>query len=146
MKLPKIMRPEIDIEYIGIKGVFAALYAVCRVGIKKARINYQIATFTAQNCKNVCEPKYKAEIERLQQNLKEAHIDIKEYQNYINQRLSDAVAELLAGYDIETVKADAIRKFAEIIENNDVTGGGYHLEVDRSVWDKTKKEMVGDTE
>ena len=48
MKLPKIMRPEIDIEYIGIKGFFAALLAICKVGIKKARINYQIATFTAQ--------------------------------------------------------------------------------------------------
>lgn len=48
MKPPKILRPEIDVEYIGIKGFFAALYAVCRVGIKKARINYQIATLTAQ--------------------------------------------------------------------------------------------------
>ena len=48
MKRPKIMRPEIDIEYIGIKGFFAALLAICKVGIKKARINYQIATFTAQ--------------------------------------------------------------------------------------------------
>ena len=48
MKLPKIMRPEIDIEYIGIKGFFAALLAICKVGIKKVRVNFQIATLTAQ--------------------------------------------------------------------------------------------------
>ena len=48
MKRPKIMRPEIEVEYIGAKGFFAALLAICRVGIKKAHINYQIATLTAQ--------------------------------------------------------------------------------------------------
>ncbi len=48
MKLPKIMRPEIEVEYIGVKGFFSALLAICRVGIKKARINLQIATLTAQ--------------------------------------------------------------------------------------------------
>ena len=38
MKNPKIMRPEIEIEYVGIKGFFYALYAVCKVGIKKTSI------------------------------------------------------------------------------------------------------------
>lgn len=49
MKRPKIIRPEVEVEYVGIKGFFAALYAVCRVGIKKTHIDYQIATFTAQS-------------------------------------------------------------------------------------------------
>lgn len=43
-----------------------------------------------QYCKNVCEPKYKARIESLQQNLKEAHIDIKEKQAEI-QRLQSII-------------------------------------------------------
>ena len=48
MKRPKIIRPEVEVEYVGIKGFFAALYAVCRVGIKKTHIDYQIATFHRQ--------------------------------------------------------------------------------------------------
>ena len=47
MKLPKIMRPEVEVEFVGIKGFFAALLAVCRVGIKKAHVDYEFVTFTA---------------------------------------------------------------------------------------------------
>lgn len=49
MKKPKILRPEIDVEYIGIKGFFAALYAVCSVGIKKAHVDCHIAAFNVQS-------------------------------------------------------------------------------------------------
>lgn len=42
----------------------------------------------------------KKEIEKLQQNLKEAHLDIKEHRNYINQKLGGAV-DLLTACDIE---------------------------------------------
>lgn len=46
MKLPKIQRPEVEIQFVGIKGFFAALQAICKVGlIKKAHINLQIKTF-----------------------------------------------------------------------------------------------------
>jgi len=48
VKMPKIMRPEVEVEYVGIKGFFAALYAICKVGIRKAHIDCQIKTFTPQ--------------------------------------------------------------------------------------------------
>lgn len=44
MKIPKIMRPEIEVEYVGVKGFFAALLAICKIGIKKAHIDCQIKT------------------------------------------------------------------------------------------------------
>lgn len=49
MKLPKIMRPEVEIEYIGIKGFFAALLAICKVGIKKAHVDCHISQFNIQS-------------------------------------------------------------------------------------------------
>lgn len=48
MKFKKIFRPEIEVEYVGIKGFFSALLAICKVGlIKKSHIDYKY-TFTAQ--------------------------------------------------------------------------------------------------
>ena len=49
MKLPKIIRPDIEIEFIGIKGFFVALYAVFKVGIKKAHIDCTIKTYLRGN-------------------------------------------------------------------------------------------------
>ena len=46
MKIPKIQRPEIEIQYIGIKGFFSALIAIFKVGaIKKAHIDCLIKTY-----------------------------------------------------------------------------------------------------
>lgn len=53
MKLKKIFMPEIEIEFIGVKGFFAALLAVCKVGIKKASINYTIKDFPQWKCRNI---------------------------------------------------------------------------------------------
>ena len=49
MKTPKIIRPEIEVEYAGIKGFFFALYAVCKVGIKRTHIDYCVNLFTKQS-------------------------------------------------------------------------------------------------
>ena len=48
MKMPKILRPEVEVEYVGVKGFFAALLAVCRVGIKKTHVDYELAIYNAQ--------------------------------------------------------------------------------------------------
>lgn len=44
MKLKKVqvIRPEIKIEYRGIRGLYEALIAVLKVGIKSVRCNVQI--------------------------------------------------------------------------------------------------------
>ena len=47
MKRSKIIRPEIEVEFVGAKGFIAFLTAICKVGlIKKAHINLQIREFT----------------------------------------------------------------------------------------------------
>lgn len=58
MKLPKILRPEVEVEYVGVKGFFAALYAICRVGIKRAHINVTFGGKIAKHYYYVI-PKYK---------------------------------------------------------------------------------------
>lgn len=46
MKLSKIIRPEIEVEFVGVKGFIAFLTAICKVGlIKKAHIDLQIKSF-----------------------------------------------------------------------------------------------------
>lgn len=65
MKLQKIQRPEIEIEFVGVKGFFAALLAICKVGIKKAHIDVLIKTHLKGNAGTVKRhyfyivPKYK---------------------------------------------------------------------------------------
>ena len=65
MKLQKILRPEIEVEFIGVKGFFAALLAICKIGIKKANINFVIKTYLKGNAGTVKKhsfyviPKYK---------------------------------------------------------------------------------------
>ena len=46
MKMPKIQRPEIEVEYVGVKGLFLVLIAICRVGIRKMHIDCTIKSFT----------------------------------------------------------------------------------------------------
>lgn len=70
MKTPKIIRPEIVVEYVGIKSFFYALYAICKVGlIRKCGINITTKIYTLQvhgfdggTCKRIyfyIVPKYK---------------------------------------------------------------------------------------
>lgn len=51
MKLPKIQRPELEIHFVGVKGFFEALQAICKAGmiIKKVHIDYQYKTFLNGN-------------------------------------------------------------------------------------------------
>ena len=50
MQCSKIFRPEVEIEFVGVKGFIAALIAICKVGlIKKAPVNCQIKTFSVQS-------------------------------------------------------------------------------------------------
>lgn len=46
MKRSKIYRPEIEVEFVGVKGFIAFLIGACKVGlIKKVHIDYQIKSF-----------------------------------------------------------------------------------------------------
>lgn len=46
MKRSKIIRPEIEVEFVGVKGFIAFLTAICKVGlVKKAHVDYQIKSF-----------------------------------------------------------------------------------------------------
>jgi hypothetical protein len=50
VKLKRILRPEIEIKYVGVKGFFYALFAILKVGlIKKAHIEFEIKV-TKHNC------------------------------------------------------------------------------------------------
>ena len=46
MKMPKIMRPQLELEFVGIKGFFAALFAICKIGIRKCSVNLLINLYT----------------------------------------------------------------------------------------------------
>ena len=65
MKIPKIIRPEIELEYYGILGFLYAVYAVICVGIKRKKISYVIFEEKAKCIKGVEDvehwiiPKYK---------------------------------------------------------------------------------------
>lgn len=39
MKIPKVIQPVFEIEYKNIQGFICAIYAIIRVGIKKAHID-----------------------------------------------------------------------------------------------------------
>ena len=42
MKLYKIMRPNIEVEFVGIIGFFAALSAIFKVGIRRKTFDYRV--------------------------------------------------------------------------------------------------------
>ena len=42
MKKPKIIRPEIDVEFVGVAGFFDALRKICKFGIRKCEVNQHI--------------------------------------------------------------------------------------------------------
>lgn len=47
MKRSKIIRPEIEVEFVGVKGFIVFLIGICKVGlIKRAYINCHLLTFT----------------------------------------------------------------------------------------------------
>lgn len=64
MKVKKIFRPEIEVEYVGVKGFLSALCTICKVGIRKATLNIRInavSGYAGKVEKHTCYaiPKYK---------------------------------------------------------------------------------------
>jgi predicted RNA-binding protein with EMAP domain len=102
----------------------------------------------------------KAEIERLEQNLKEAHIDIKEHQAHIAnlKMLIDKIEDHInplpfeTDYDkaIKTAKAEAVKEFAERLktqsrkmQSSDFSGEFWDRAVLVEDIDNLVKEMAG---
>lgn len=110
-----------------------------------------------------------AKINQLEQNLKEAHIDIKEKQAEIERRKNNLFCKVVIDeetmrsiinekvqefeLDIKSIKAEAIKEFAERLKDNinDIprmeygSGDLYYL-IGKDFVDNLVKEMVGDTE
>lgn len=84
-----------------------------------------------------------AEIERLKQNLEEAHIDIRERLAEIER-----MREISEAFDIEheAIKNCAVKEFAERLENKFNCIPQHHFTLAQVLFDldKTKKEMVGE--
>lgn len=45
MKRPKIIRPEFEVEYVGLAGFLLALYSICKFGVKKVYVNLAYPMF-----------------------------------------------------------------------------------------------------
>lgn len=59
MKLPKIMRPEVEVEYNGLFGFLYALYVICKVGVKRAKIYCMAGKHNIKDVYFWIIPKYK---------------------------------------------------------------------------------------
>lgn len=59
MKMPKVLRPEIDIEYKGIFGFLYAMFCICRVGIKQMSVDFAMCNQVVAKRKFWIIPKYK---------------------------------------------------------------------------------------
>ena len=45
MKIPKVIRPEFEVEYKGFFGFLYALYVICYVGIKREKIHCMVGKY-----------------------------------------------------------------------------------------------------
>ena len=59
MKMPKVIRPEFEVEYRGFFGFLCALYAICSVGIKRAKISCMAGKHDVKDIHFLIIPKYK---------------------------------------------------------------------------------------
>lgn len=59
MKLPKILRPEIEVEFYGLKGLLQALKICVRIGIKRVRVSCVLLNCKFMTHKFIVIPKYK---------------------------------------------------------------------------------------
>ena len=59
MKMPKVIRPEFEVEYKGFTGFLCALCAICSVGIKRAKISCMAGNLNAKDIHFWIIPKYK---------------------------------------------------------------------------------------
>lgn len=66
MKLPKVIRPDIEIEYKGAFGFLYALFCICRIGIKRMAVDIEFCGEAARKWKFFVIPKYTlTKVERL---------------------------------------------------------------------------------
>lgn len=59
MKIPKVIRPEIEVKYKDFFSFLYALYAVCSVGIKRAKISCMVGKHHVKDIYFWIIPKYK---------------------------------------------------------------------------------------
>ena len=59
MKMPKVIRPEFEVEYKGFFGFLCALYAICSVVIKRAKISCMAGKHNVKDIHFWIIPKYK---------------------------------------------------------------------------------------
>lgn len=59
MKTPKVIRPEIEVEYKSFFGFLYALYVICHVGIKRAKISCMVGKLDVKDIHFWIIPKYK---------------------------------------------------------------------------------------
>lgn len=59
MKIPKAIRPEFEVEYRGFFGFLCALYAICSVGVKRAKISCMAGKHNLNDIHFWIIPKYK---------------------------------------------------------------------------------------
>ena len=57
--MPKVIRPEFDVEYKGFPGFLCALCAICSVGIKRAKISCMAGKRNVKDIHFWIIPKYK---------------------------------------------------------------------------------------
>lgn len=68
MKMPKVLRPEIEIEYKGIFGFLYAVFCICAIGIKRMSVDFTMLNQVVCNRKFLIVPKYKIEKRRFDGN------------------------------------------------------------------------------
>lgn len=59
MKLPKILRPEIEIEIYSFGGLLQAVKVCVIIGIKRMRVTYKLLGYNYMTHKFIVIPKYK---------------------------------------------------------------------------------------
>ena len=59
MKIPKVIRPEFEVEYKGFFGFLYGLYVICSVGIKREKIHCMVGKYHVKDIHLWIIPKYK---------------------------------------------------------------------------------------
>lgn len=59
MKLPKVIRPEIEIEYKGLKGFILVLYGVLTFGVRRFKLNFSAGKSIIGTHTFIVIPRYK---------------------------------------------------------------------------------------
>lgn len=85
-----------------------------------------------------------AEIERLQQNLKEAHIDIKEHRAEIERLRKENNQFADIGKMYSEIKAEAIKECLGKIEQIDVSESDDYIVIKKNKFNNLVKETVGE--